>query len=455
MAERLSGLDVTYLTFDGGPMPMNTGGLVVLGPGAGGRSLTARRLTALISERLHLLPRYRQVIAPAPTGWIWRDDRSFELARHVHHHRLPPPGEESDLAALVGRLHTMALDPRYPLWDAHAIEGLAGGGSALLMRWQHAMVDGMSAIEVARVLFDNKPDVAPVGPQPWSPAPGPNLDELVLESVTERGASRLVDASEMLGDLVDPLASLDRAAEFLDGWLAQLEATRGERRFRESSGSVRFGTVSLPEGPLRQVAREHGAGMDHIVLTLAAGGIADLLEARGDASPDEVLRTVVPVAVPRRARREVLGNSASYYIVPLPISPMPAVARLRSVQKAVGGVETRAQVATISTMLAGLDRLPPWLVASAAKAVSGSGSVDLVVSYVRGVRRRLWMAGLPHIVTYPLLPVGPFVRLMIGAVGLGGSLGLSITADSAAVPELEFLLGRIEQTGRDLVREAG
>ena len=46
-------------------------------------------------------------------------------------------------------------------------------------------------------------------------------------------------------------------------------------------------------------------------------------------------------------------------------------------------------------MLEGLDRMPPWVVATAAKAVSGSGSVDLVGSYVRGARRRLWMAGIP------------------------------------------------------------
>jgi diacylglycerol O-acyltransferase len=92
------------------------------------------------------------------------------------------------------------------------------------------------------------------------------------------------------------------------------------------------------------------------------------------------------------------------------------------------------------------------VVATAAKAVSGSGSVDLVVSYVRGARRSLWMAGLPHVVTYPLLPVGPFVRLMIGAVSLGGALGLGVTADQAAVPELDFLLHRIEQTAEELVR---
>ena len=92
---------------------------------------------------------------------------------------------------------------------------------------------------------------------------------------------------------------------------------------------------------------------------------------------------MVPVAVPKRSRREVLGNSASYYVAPLPVSPMHPIDRLAAIVDTVSEIETRAQVATISTMLEGLDRMPPWVVATAAKAVSGSGSVDLVVSYVR------------------------------------------------------------------------
>ena len=63
--------------------------------------------------------------------------------------------------------------------------------------------------------------------------------------------------------------------------------------------------------------------------------------------------------------------------------------------------------------------------------------------------------GNTHVVTHPLLPVGPFVRLMIGAVSLGGTLGLGVTADQAAVPELDFLLHRIEQTAQDLIKRGG
>ena len=100
----------------------------------------------------------------------------------------------------------------------------------LLMRWQHAMVDGMSGIEVARVLFDAKPEVSAMGPQPWAPADPEPIDELIAEAITAREATRLPNASEAVADLVDPMRALDRAAGSLDGWIAQLEATQGTGR---------------------------------------------------------------------------------------------------------------------------------------------------------------------------------------------------------------------------------
>jgi hypothetical protein len=54
-----------------------------------------------------------------------------------------------------------------------------------------------------------------------------------------------------------------------------------------------------------------------------------------------------------------------------------------------------------------------------------------------------------------MLPVGPFIRLMVGAVSLGGVLGLGVTADQAAVPELDFLLDRMVHTAAKLRAPAG
>ena len=76
--------------------------------------------------------------------------------------------------------------------------------------------------------------------------------------------------------------------------------------------------------------------------------------------------------------------------------------------------------------------------------------MDLIVTYVRGPRRPLWLTGLPHVSTHPLMPLGGFVRLMVGAVNLGGRVGLSVTADPVALPEVDFLLDRMERAALSL-----
>jgi WS/DGAT/MGAT family acyltransferase len=440
LAERLSSLDVTYLSYDIGPMPMNSGGLFMFEPGEDGTGLSAPRLTALLAERLHLLKRYRQVPVQAGIGgpWVWADDPAFDLSRHVHHHRLPPPGGDAELAALVGRLHSGRLDPAHPLWEKHAIEGLAGGGSALVMRWQHAMVDGMSAIEVIKTLFDTSPGA----PVPRSPGQG-----------TPSSPSPRADGSRPakgVGAGFDLVADLDRATAFLDGWIAQLEAIRGSRWFREASDRVRLGFDTIPDQALRTPARTAGVGLDVAFLTVVAAGVSDVLAARGAVGADDVIRTVVPMAIPIRGRRELLGNHAAFYVVALPIGPMPVGRRLVAVAEAVAAARPADQVATIATMIERFDRVPDWLVALASRVARGSGSVDLIVTYVRGPRRPLWLSGLPHASTHPLMPLGGFVRLMVGAVNLGGRVGLSVTADPAALPEVDFLLDRMERAALGL-----
>ena len=51
------------------------------------------------------------------------------------------------------------------------------------------------------------------------------------------------------------------------------------------SDSVRYGLATVPDSSLRGVAKNLGVGMDHIVLALAAGGVADLLEAWRSKTP--------------------------------------------------------------------------------------------------------------------------------------------------------------------------
>ena len=103
------------------------------------------------------MPRYRQKLAtPAlQTGRpLWVDDPDFNLDYHVRHTALPEPGTEEQLLLLAARIASQRLDRSKPLWEHWLVEGLEGDRFAVISKTHHALVDGISGVDLATVIFD-------------------------------------------------------------------------------------------------------------------------------------------------------------------------------------------------------------------------------------------------------------------------------------------------------------
>ena len=123
------------------------------------------RFVAQIGERLAGVPRYRQKIREVPVHLglpVWVDDPGFELDYHVRRSALPAPGSDAQLRELVGRLVSRQLDRARPLWEIYLVEGLSDDRFAIVTKIHHAMVDGLSSIDIGTVLLDVTPDPARV-----------------------------------------------------------------------------------------------------------------------------------------------------------------------------------------------------------------------------------------------------------------------------------------------------
>src|SRR3954449_11878274 len=167
--DRLSAVDATFLAQERANSHMHVGAVLIFeGPApAYDDFLTHTR------ARLHLVPRYRQKLASPPleTGRpLWIDDASFNLEYHVRHTALPGPGSEEQLRALAARIHSQALDRTKPLWEMWLVQGLEGDRFALISKNHHALVDGISGVDLSTVLFDLPPEgtSVPAG-EPWVP----------------------------------------------------------------------------------------------------------------------------------------------------------------------------------------------------------------------------------------------------------------------------------------------
>ena len=156
-----------------------------------GRAPTYDELVAQIVSRLHLVPRYRQRLAFVPLGQgrpVWVDDPHFNVEFHVRHTALPRPGGEDELKGLTGRVFSQALDRSRPLWEIWLVEGLCDDRFALLSKTHHTLVDGVSGVDIATVLFDTSPEPLPVAPpdQQWVPRPLPSDAQLLADALLER-----------------------------------------------------------------------------------------------------------------------------------------------------------------------------------------------------------------------------------------------------------------------------
>ena len=113
-----------------------------------------------MESRLHLVPRYRQKLATVPLAQgrpLWVDDADFDIARHVKSTAVAPPGGADELRALAGRLFSRRLRRDRPLWEMYLVTGLADVGGrprfAIVSKTHHAVVDGISGLDVMSVLF--------------------------------------------------------------------------------------------------------------------------------------------------------------------------------------------------------------------------------------------------------------------------------------------------------------
>ena len=103
---------------------------------------------------------------------------------HVRHTALPAPGTEEQLFLLASRIASQQLDRSRPLWENWLVEGLADGRFALISKTHHSLVDGVSGVDLATVLFDlerePQPDSQAEDLEPWRPQREPSGAELVV-----------------------------------------------------------------------------------------------------------------------------------------------------------------------------------------------------------------------------------------------------------------------------------
>src|SRR3954454_10354450 len=216
--DRPPAIDASFLHQEGANSHMHVGAVITFD----GPPPEYETVVELLRGRLHLVPRYRQKLAFAPAGTgrpLWVDDPDFNLVYHVRQTALPAPGSEEQLFNLASRVFSQQLDRSKPLWELWVVEGVADHGFALISKTHHAMVDGISGVDIATVLFDLSPVPADI-PHPdeaWHPAPEPSAAQVLAAGAVGLLRSSLRGALRAAGAARDPGAALHAAREAAEG----------------------------------------------------------------------------------------------------------------------------------------------------------------------------------------------------------------------------------------------
>src|SRR5256714_7059401 len=214
VTDRLSGLDSSFLHLERDGTQMHVASTTLFE----GPPPPYLEFRDHIESRLHLVPRFRQKLRFIPFGQgrpVWVDDPHLNLAYHVRHTSLPEPGSEQQLRVLAARIFSQQLDRSKPLWELWLIEGLQGDRFAIVGKTHHAMVDGVSGVDITTVLFDaeKEPADSPKPLERWVPEPEPNGAQLLGEALVERAIYPREIVRGLRRIVRGPMRALEKAAE--------------------------------------------------------------------------------------------------------------------------------------------------------------------------------------------------------------------------------------------------
>jgi WS/DGAT/MGAT family acyltransferase len=458
--DRLTSIDASFLHQEGPVSHMHIGGVLTFE----GPPPPFEEFLDHIRSRLHLVPRYRQKLATPPleTGRpLWVDDSSFNLEYHVRHTALPAPGTEDQLLRLAARIASQPLDRSKPLWENWLVEGLQDGRFALISKTHHALVDGISGVDLATVLLDaeREPAAAPsTGLEPWRPSAEPSAAQLVLAgargvvnvtaglvgravSAATRPAtsvSRLRDAAEGIGEIV--WAGLNPAPE------TPLNCEIGPHR--------RYVIVRQNLEDYKEVKQELGGTVNDVVLTVVSGALARWLRSRGIRTEGLEMRALVPVSVRTQDDQGSLGNKLTVMRGPLPVYIRDPVARLRFVKKAMDGLKESKQAVGAATLAAVNNLAPPTILAQASRLNFSTRLFNLIVTNIPGPQVPLYVLGrkLDDLFPIAFLPMGH--GLAVAIMSYNGKLEYGLLADYDALPDIQVIADGLDEALAELLQSA-
>jgi diacylglycerol O-acyltransferase / wax synthase len=458
--DRLTGLDASFLHLEDASSHMHVAGVSLFE----GPPPPYADLLEGIERRLSLVPRYRQRLAFVPLGQgrpRWVDDPHFNLRYHVRSTALASPGTERQLKDMAGRVFSQQLDRDKPLWEVWLVEGLEDDRFAVLSKTHHALVDGISGVDIMSVLFDTSPEpAAPTDPSDrWLPRPLPSRAQLLAEALLERATIPAEIGRSVRAVFRGPLRIAEGVRDAAVGVGAMAWAGLNPAPASPYNKSIgphrRFTWVRADLKDIKAIKNELGGTVNDVVLSVVAGGLGRHLRRRGRKTDGLELKAMVPVSVRSDVERGALGNRVAAMMAPLPVWCQEPVARLDIVSEQLKGLKSGGQAvgAQVLTDLSGF--APPTIMDQASRLMARQRFFNLVVTNVPGPQFPLYLLGRRMLETFPMVPLAKNQALGIALLSYDGHINYGLVGDFDLLWDLDDFAADLEESLAELADAAG
>ncbi len=406
------------------------------------------RLRTRIDEVTWEIPRLRQKVVSPAFGIgtpRWVEDTGFDLDFHLRRIVAPSPGTLQTVLDLAGPIAMAAFDRDRPLWEFTLVEGLVDGRAALVQKIHHSVTDGVGAMRMARIAFDE------------------HVDELHRSTPrhlmgAEHRPSGLSLAIDTMNEQVSDIAHLaGKTMTAMPGMLDSFmrHPVRVATTVVGTAESI-FKMVRPARSPLSPVMRDRGMSRRLVAIDLsleelkasghAAGGTANdafLAAITGGmrryhlhhGAEPKALRVTMPINL--RTSGDAIGNNRfTPARFALPIDLVDPVERMHQLGELARSWRKEPGLKFTDVVAGALNLLPE----PATAAILGSmlKAIDFVATNVPGLDRPMHLAGATVEQQFAFAPPSgaAFSAALLSHVD---RCTLGMVIDTTAVPDPEVL----------------
>ncbi|MBL8189847.1 MAG: wax ester/triacylglycerol synthase family O-acyltransferase [Acidobacteria bacterium] len=461
---RLSSMDASFLYFEKKEAPMHIGSVSLFDG-----ELPFEEFVAMLDAKMHLLPRYQQIVVPDPFSLghpTWEFDSNFNIRNHIFKLQIDAPGGEKELIELAGRIFTPMMERHKPLWDIYLVYGLEGKKTAMICRVHHCMVDGMSGVDLLKIVLDFSPTPAPIPPKPAAKPrePQPDATRRLFDSILggmQEGMNRWMEFQNGLLNLTQALTEQTsrEAMKNISGEIPKIMRPAERLPFNGPlSGEKRmvWNTFSFAEA--RAIRGALSGTVNDVVLTALSGAVSRYVESHGQSVAGRKIRFMVPVSLRQEDQHGALGNLVSILPVEIPLDLKNPVERFRYVNQktmAMKGGRVAEGLNLFSALMGILPAPMQALVGALSTANIPIPVMNMISTNVPGPQVPLYAMGHRMTAYYPYVPVGYAVGCGCAIMSYDQHLYFGLTADLKAMPDVERLRDQLYESFYELRTAAG